>query len=502
MRSNIKLILIFTIQIFFTQQINSQSNHDSLQFLIVFDTTATQIEIDEIMMDHNAFEIWQSPYSGVRLWETYAFPFQMGNDYINNIKESIKRAKERAKVTSSGPNYVVSTIDDVISVTLQMGDNSCENDFNHLATSSFSDLKVCIMDTGLTDFGSYPNHTFEYGTFDGYDYINLDAVPEDEHGHGTHIAGIVSHACQHMSGGQLDNITFDIRKVFDSFGNGDLSTIIYALDEAVMNGANVVNMSFAYEAEKPTLKPEPMEFAIEKAAELGVLMVCAAGNNSLDNDNALLPSYPASFDSDNILSVGSVNCSRNLSTFSNYGFETVDVTSLGEGIRGPSPEGFLVSKSGTSQSTAITSGIAVAVGSYMSSPHWDPIKCQIVTTVDAEQSLTGVINSGGIVDASEATPYGFNQFCLSSGGNQDSRVTANSDVIADNHMFNNGVISLTNSSETVDIYVYDLLGRVLMNKKIDEQYFDLRNTNELRPGLDYIVVVRTSKGSFAEKIRL
>lgn len=71
--------------------------------------------------------------------------------------------------------------------------------------------------------------------------------------------------------------------------------------------------------------------AIEAAQEAGILFVVAAGNSGNNIDST--PEYPASYDSDIILTVAATDNNDNLASFSNYGFQTVDVAAPGVSIK-------------------------------------------------------------------------------------------------------------------------------------------------------------------------
>ena len=97
----------------------------------------------------------------------------------------------------------------------------------------------------------------------------------------------------------------------------------------------------------------PLKNAIEFAEEEGVLIISSAGNNSLDNDDFSNTSLPSSFQSDNIIAVSSLDANANLSSFSNFGSQTVDVAIYAEGIAGPGLFQDIVYHSGTSQAAAL-----------------------------------------------------------------------------------------------------------------------------------------------------
>lgn len=393
--------------IFLFSFVSAQNNYDTLQYLVVFEENTSPSEIEQIRQEHDAIEIWVSPFSQIRYWRAPGYPHYVNNDLIGDIKEEVKKLKGRPKVTGCGLDYrVITFVEPASSFPVQP--ISCFNSFTPTSRAHSNNTIVSILDTGLTPAGNYgTDFTFSYGSYTGHNYISNDNGVQDDQGHGTHIAGIISHVSQHLDFNGLgqSDINFDIRKVFDERGSGSISNIILGFDDAVIRDAKVINMSFAYNGEWPEIKQDPLEYAITKAAEVEVLVVCAAGNDHINNDSHSTPAFPASYHCDNILSVASTNCHSQLSDFSNYGKESVDITFLGEYIPGPSPLGILVEKNGTSQATAIVSGIAAAASSYLHSPNYAKVKCAILNTAKYNSSLQGLVLSSGVADALEAATY-------------------------------------------------------------------------------------------------
>lgn len=382
----------------------AQSTYDSHRYLVVFDPGTSQSYIDQVRTDHNSIEIWSSPISNIRYWEVISFPFQLPGDpdYINDINENINEVRPRPNVQGVDLDFDAEVDLDAVPLTPSSG--SCVDKDKDLAMASIHTTKVSILDTGLDPTVFSTQYTYMYGNYTGYDYINNDNIPEDSNGHGTHISGIISHTSQHLAlqAGVTTDIQFDIRKVFGNDGEGDLSTIIYAFEEAVLNGANIINCSFAYYAEPQAGQTAPFQVAIENAQAYGVLVNAAAGNETSDNDDPNLAAFPASFDSENIISVASHGCNQNLSFFSNYGLSTVDLASLGENVDGPHPVLGVVQKSGTSQATAIVSGVAVALGTHLTNPNYVPIKCAIINGVETAAPVQGYVLTGGLLHAEQA----------------------------------------------------------------------------------------------------
>jgi len=469
-----KNLINSSLFIFVFSFLNAQNTYDPLRYLVVFEEDTPLSEIEDIRQEHQAEEIWVSPFSEIRYWRSSGYPHYVGNDLIGDVKEEVKKLKGRPKVTGGGLNYRVITFVEpagsggVLPI-------SCYANFEPESRAHSNSTIVSILDTGLTPYGNYgPEFTFSYGSYTGHNYISDDNGVQDDQGHGTHIAGIISNVSQHLdfNGLNQSDINFDVRKVFDANGTGSISDIILGFDDAVLLGAKVINMSFAYNGERPEIKPDPLEYSIMKAAEEEVLVICAAGNDETNNDLSSLPAFPASYDCDNILSVGSVSCISLLSDFSNYGKNSVDITYLGEFIPGPSPVGMLVEKNGTSQSTAVVSGIATATASYLDEPDYAKVKCAIMNTATYNSNLQGLILSSGVADALEAATFQALGLCDEEHDNVSRSLTQSNKTNVDwninpNLIVNGASINIDASIDgNFEIQILNLSGEVFMNKSI------------------------------------
>ncbi|MCR5835887.1 MAG: S8 family serine peptidase [Lachnospiraceae bacterium] len=172
----------------------------------------------------------------------------------------------------------------------------------------------------------------DFDGVNGYDFVNADAVPEDEDGHGTHVAGVIAAKRDNEKGiaGIATNTKIMSLRVLDEEGNGDDDSIIAALEYAykAKTEYNVnlaaVNMSLGGSAYSKIL-----EDVIERLGESGVLSVCAAGNEGVNIDEDPFDSFPAAFDSEYIISVGASNQFDEPANFSNYGTNSVDLFAPG-----------------------------------------------------------------------------------------------------------------------------------------------------------------------------
>lgn len=165
-----------------------------------------------------------------------------------------------------------------------------------------------------------------------YESDNLDYADNySVYTHGTIVAGLIGAVAENGNAGTGINWNVSLMplKAFDVFGSGTYLDIERAVDYAVNNGADIINISFVGDLNELSLKNK-----LKQAYENGVLTVVAAGNNNINGsgDMDVEPMYPACFDKmeENwILGVTSVGASDKLSYFANYG-SCVDITAPGE----------------------------------------------------------------------------------------------------------------------------------------------------------------------------
>ena len=136
------------------------------------------------------------------------------------------------------------------------------------ALENTSKLKIGVLDTGI----DYTHDAFKNEILGGINLLNmLPGTPQDDNGHGTHIAGtIVAKGFALAPKAKLYAV-----KILDANAAGEISTLIMALQWAINNDLDVVNMSVGFRDDNPLVR-----LAVENAYDAGLIMVAAVGNYS------------------------------------------------------------------------------------------------------------------------------------------------------------------------------------------------------------------------------
>jgi hypothetical protein len=381
-----------------------QSSFDANELLIRFVPGTSAAVINQFLIRYNAVEIEMTPISQVRLWRVQGFPVIGPGINFSNISEIIANATTAPEVSGGGANYasfVPAGYDDAPE-TPWTSTGICN--FNLVCSGRKKLTKVVIMDSGVEYNCSTLSKRFD-PEYPGYDFIKNIPEPYDNHGHGSHVAGIIH---QVLTLNEIEDdraVRFYAYKTHDQEGIGKVFNIIKGVDRAIQEQMQIINMSFSYYAPlrgSNTLlsKPEPLEIAINIAGTNGILVLAAAGNANQNNDREANKALPASFPCRNIISIASANCDKMVSTFSNWGPFSVDLVAPGEKIKSLFTTCNKVAKTGTSQATAIVSGVAALLGTNFTineNFNYQRVKCAILNGVQGVPGLhNSVLTSGGI----------------------------------------------------------------------------------------------------------
>ncbi len=228
----------------------------------------------------------------------------------------------------------------------------------------------------------------------GADFYSNDSNPDDDGGHGTHVAGIIGAQGNNAAG--ITGVNWDVNvmalKFLDENGEGNTADAANAIDFAVTHGARIVNASWG----GPSFS-QALYGSIRRAGERGTIVVAAAGNEGFNADTK--PDYPAAFDLPNIVSVAATDRTDRLLDFSNYGAKSVDLAAPGDDITSTvpvvtDPSGY-AAFSGTSMAAPFVSGAAALYLSKFPQASVDQIKAALLQSTDPLPTLAGKTVTGG-----------------------------------------------------------------------------------------------------------
>ncbi len=211
-------------------------------------------------------------------------------------------------------------------------------------------VKVAVIDTGI----DYTHPDLDANYAGGYDFVNGDADPMDDQGHGTMVSGVIA-AEDNGSGvvGVAPHARLYALKVLDATGSGWESNVIAGVDWARTHGIQVVNMSLGSSGASSAFQT-----AIANAYNAGVVLVAAAGNSGTCAGSGDTVSYPARFSQ--VIAVAATDSSDARPCFSSTG-PAVALAAPGVSVTMPSRGGGYASASGTSFSSPHVAGTAALV---------------------------------------------------------------------------------------------------------------------------------------------
>jgi subtilisin family serine protease/subtilase family serine protease len=225
-----------------------------------------------------------------------------------------------------------------------------------------SDVTVAVIDSGI-DY-THPDLAANYAG--GVDFVSPDGDPMDDHGHGTHVAGIIAAALDNLTGnpgtaegvvGVAPHARIRAYKVCRADGTCDDFAIQQAIARAITDGAKVINMSLG-----ETAYSQSLDQAVQDAWNAGLVIVAGAGN-----DGTTERFYPAALD--HVISVAAFDEDHRRPPFSNYG-SWVDISAPGNVILStypsttcaastvPGDSGCYTWLTGTSMATPFVAGAA------------------------------------------------------------------------------------------------------------------------------------------------
>ena len=392
-----KLLYIWIVLFGFSASIHAQ--FDPFQYIVLVNPAADPASITAVRSSLNSTRVSGAGCSqfGIEVWEVAGYPYTDNGVSITDIDGTIGNASGKTVIDGVGFSFDTDIIRGIPE------DISCASGLSSLPVNGCETVIIAYCDTGIAKYNNLSSIQvpLPITTYGGYDYVNMDADPSDDNGHGTHITSASIMAMNQSSNCITNNFEYLFYKTQAADGTGSLSDLITAICEAHTQKADIINLSLSYPGSVYQTEFDALSYIIDRVTEAGTAVIAAAGNDSYDNDQPIAY-LPASLPHDQI-SVGSLDCNDNLSTFSNFG-DRVHVATRGEGIRGYNIDySTMVSQSGTSQATAIATAMSALI---LSKPSINPtpanLKCALVTSSTPVQSLNDLVLSDGKINPVEA----------------------------------------------------------------------------------------------------
>ena len=306
------------------------------------------------------------------------------------------------------------------SVTAQEGiDINIDEAWENYSDSS-KEVIVAIVDTGI----DYTHEDLSGNIWTNNDEIANNGIDDDGNGyiddvygwnfynnsnkvytgseddHGTHGAGTIIAIADNGKGiagiVQSDKVkVMSVKALGDQDGGGSTASVIQAIQYAEANGADICNLSLGTSNNDDAL--------YQTISNSNMLFVVAAGNDSQNTDQRA--SYPASYDLENIITVGNLNYDGTLHYSSNYGENTVDIAAPGAYILSTTTNNGYSYMTGTSMSAPFVSGAAALVYSHYEDISLANVKEILLSSATELDALDGAVTTGGMLDLGNALSF-------------------------------------------------------------------------------------------------
>ncbi len=200
-----------------------------------------------------------------------------------------------------------------------------------VASAAMGGKKICVIDSGL----DLPHEDMGTNgvTITGTNNSGTGNWHDQGGPHGTHVAGTIAALNNGLGvrGVIGSNPNLHIIKVFNASGWGYSSDLVSAINECQNAGSDVVNMSLG-----GTGSSNSERNGIQAAADAGMLLIAAAGNDGVPSNTTDIESYPASYDS--VVSVAALDSTKALADFSQKNAQ-VEIAAPGVDVYSTYPEG-------------------------------------------------------------------------------------------------------------------------------------------------------------------
>ncbi|MEO2034374.1 MAG: S8 family serine peptidase, partial [Planctomycetaceae bacterium] len=246
----------------------------------------------------------------------------------------------------------------------------------------------------------------------GWDFLENDNKPFDEHRHGTHVAGIIGAigASGDETGYGVVGVNWQTSmmplRFLDQDNKGDISNAVKAINYTSMmrtrdeHAANIRVSNNSWGSSGAFT--QGLFDAVAGNDQAGILFVAAAGNGDAfgqGSDNGDVAYFPANLELPNVISVAALNDRGELAGFSNFGSLVVDIAAPGVDIISTEAAGDFISRSGTSMAAPHVAGVAALVFDQFPEATAAEVRDAILVGATELPVLDGLINDSRSLNA-------------------------------------------------------------------------------------------------------
>lgn len=393
------------------------------QLVVQFNPSADQAFRDSLLKANGAVLKERCACDKLELWEIDGSAFVddgSGNRIpiggSTNVQSNKIGRGSRGKVDGVDLNYYNGVLLQPQPIGIE--DSLTNDSLQGLLPSDPAALKIAILDTGI-DYNDETLRRYVKTSRDalngeqqdedgncllndpiGWNFVVNNNNPYDDNSHGTHVAGIIADSLKRLIG----ECSFEIipYKTHDNNGISTLFDVACATFQAIEDDADLINDSWGFFGDSSIV----LSNAIDSAALEDILIVSAAGNDSLNLDAT--QQYPACYAADNIITVGATetfldpneNPPEQLrpAIFTNFSPTSVDVMANGTDVESLVPGSRRETKSGTSMATPmVTAAAALALCAERNQgvePDYKATRRELLKCINTNSSLANAAEMG------------------------------------------------------------------------------------------------------------
>ena len=273
----------------------------------------------------------------------------------SRVINALKRDPNVAYIEEDG---VVETMGEV----LPWGVDRVDAEYLH-SYNEGTGVNISIIDTGI----DYTHPDLDSNVAGGKSFVNYTTDYMDDHGHGTHVAGIIAAEDNEIGVvGIAPESNLYALKVLDDQGSGYISDIVAAIEWSINNSMQIISMSIG-----SNFNYESLRTVCDEAYEAGILVLAAGGNDAATWTVRFgfdTIDYPARYDS--VIAVGATDNNDVRASWSSTGPE-LELVAPGVNINSTYLNSTYATFDGTSMACPHVTGVAALVFNSLVDPAYD-----------------------------------------------------------------------------------------------------------------------------------